>query len=207
LVLTPKDGPHTKRLAPCDRRTVEEAPRYDANIDNYDEYHVHTMMVASMEPHIHAHYQNHNPFAMVGALKTFFAPQVRRMSYECLSEFLTTKMEENTCFEIHLTNMHRVHRRLIDELNYLMTDELTIDVVFLSHSPSYKEFIKSYVITGYDDITFYQCIVQLKHLKVDPIAGEVIDLAGIFDIQCYKYFINTYCSFKYMIIVPVFWKT
>jgi hypothetical protein len=105
-------------------------------------------------------------------------------------------MEENTCFESHLANMHRIHRRLIDELKYLMTDEFVIDVVvLLSLPPSYKEFIEIYVMTGYDEITFHQCIVKLRHPKVKPIAGEVVDPMGIFDIECYKCFINTYFSF------------
>jgi hypothetical protein len=102
--------------------------------DKYREAHdisieVHTLMLGSMEPHLKAYYQNHNPFVMIKTLQALFAPQVRKPSYECLNEFLTTKMEENTCLESHLTNMHRLYRRLNDELNYLMIDELTIDVV------------------------------------------------------------------------------
>jgi hypothetical protein len=54
------------------------------------------------------------------------------------------------------------------------------------------------------DITFHQCIMQLRHLKVEPIAGEVVDPTCIFDIQYYKYFINTYCSFEHMILIIVF---
>jgi hypothetical protein len=79
-------------------------------------------------------------------------------------------------------------------------------VVLQSLSPSYNEFVKSYLMNGYDDITFHQWIMKLRHLKVEPIAGKVIDPTSIFDIQCYKCFINTYCSFEYMILIPIFWK-
>jgi hypothetical protein len=65
-------------------------------------------------------------------------------------------MEENTYFGSHLTNMHRLYRHVNDKLNYLMTNELTIDVVLQSLSPSYNEFVKSYLMNGYDDITFHQ---------------------------------------------------
>jgi hypothetical protein len=115
-------------------------------------------------------------------------------------------MEENTCFEIHLTSMHRIHTRLTDKMNYLVTDELAIDVVLQSLPPSYNEFIKSYLMTRHDEISFYQCIVQLRRLNVEPIAGEVVDPTGIFDMQCYIYFINTYCSFEYMMLILVFLK-
>jgi hypothetical protein len=43
-------------------------------------------------------------------------------------------------------------------------------------------------------VTFHQCLMQINSLKVEPIAGEIIDLSGIFDIQCYKCFINTYAA-------------
>jgi hypothetical protein len=48
--------------------------------------------------------------------------------------------------------------------------------------------------------------VQLRRLNVEPIAGEVVDPTGIFDMQCYIYFINTYCSFEYMMLILVFLK-
>jgi hypothetical protein len=170
---------------------VGDAPRDDANIDDYDVYPdnqdnvvaVQTMMVASTEPQMKEHYQNLNPYVMVGVLKGFFAPQMSLMRFESLREFLSTKMEENTCLVSHLMNMHRIRRNLIDDLDYLMTDELTIDVVMLSLPPSYKEFINTYVNTGDDQITFHQFIMQLRCLEVEPIVGEVIDDAGICDIQ------------------------
>jgi hypothetical protein len=52
----------------------------------------------------------------------------------------------------------------------------------LSLPPDYKEFIDNYIKIGDDLITFHQFIMQLRHLKVELIAREIIDSAGICDI-------------------------
>ena len=54
------------------------------------------MILTSMIPQMRGRYQNLYPYGLVDALKAFFAPQWRLMSFECLGEFLSTKMEENT---------------------------------------------------------------------------------------------------------------
>jgi hypothetical protein len=92
-------------------------------------------------------------------------------------------MEENTCIESHLNNMLRLYRRLIDELDYKITDDIGKDMMLLLLPLSYTSYIEG---------IFDQCLMQLKSLKVEPIAGEIIGPVGIFDIQCYKCFINTY---------------
>ena len=44
-------------------------------------------------------------------------------------------------------------------------------------------------------MTFHEFLAKLRTLKVDPIAGEVIDEEGIFDIQVINVFMtNTYGS-------------
>jgi hypothetical protein len=90
---------------------------------------------------------------MISALQALFAPQVRKESYEYINEFLTTRIEENTCLESHLTNMHRLYRCLTNELNYLMTDELGIDVVLPSLPPSYNTYVEGYLMIGFDIIS------------------------------------------------------
>jgi hypothetical protein len=140
LVPTAKDGPQL--LIQNDFLYVIEEPLVNApgpNASAQDRHkyreardiaiEVQTLMASYMEPHLKAYYQNRDPFAMISALQTLFAPQVRNLSYECLNEFISTKMEENTYFGSHLTNMHRVYRRVNDMLNYLITNELVIDVV------------------------------------------------------------------------------
>jgi hypothetical protein len=113
------------------------------------------MMVASMEPQMKERHRKLNPYVMVGVLKAFFSPQMSLMIFEFMRNFLVTKMEENTCLVSHLMNMHRIHKHVTVNLDNLMTDELAIDVVMLSLSPSYKEFIDSDVKIRDDEITFH----------------------------------------------------
>jgi hypothetical protein len=90
--------------------------------------------------------------------------------------------------------MHRIYRRLVDEFEYEITDDIGNDMVLQSLPPSYTAYVEGYVMTGFND-DFHQCLMQLKSIKVEPVAREiVIDPAGICDIQCYKCFINTYAS-------------
>jgi hypothetical protein len=61
---------------------------------------------------------------MLKALKSLFSPQVRAQKYDYLNEFFNTKMEENTCIDSHLSNMHKIYRFLVDEFEYEITDEI-----------------------------------------------------------------------------------
>ena len=53
-----------------------------------------------------------------------------------MNEFLSPKMEENTCLEHHLRKMHEIHHRLELVWDYLMTDEFVIDGVLRSLPPA-----------------------------------------------------------------------
>ena len=193
-----------------------DAPDYSASEDDRDEYYgrrdsaiaVQVMMLNTMVAGMRGRYQNTYPFEMVDELKTLFAPQVRLMKFECLNEFLSTKMEENTCLESHLANLHRIHRRLTGDLDYWMTDALAIDAVLFSLPPSYKDVVADYVMRG-ESFTFHEFLARLRTVKVKPIEGEVIDGEGIFDIQVINVFmLNTYSSFhEYLILIPVLLKT
>jgi hypothetical protein len=112
-------------------------------------------------------------------------------------------MEEHTSVETHLKKMHQIHRRLTIELEYEITDALANSAVLQSLPPNYREFVKGFVMMG-EVVTFDQLLARVRTLKVEPIDGEIVDPTGIFDIQCYKHFINTYCSFAYMILIPFF---
>jgi hypothetical protein len=125
---------------------------------------VQTLMSTSMESRLRAYYQHRDPYLMLNALKGLFAPQVRMQKFDYLNKILTTKMEENTWIEIHLTNMHRLYRRLTDELKYEMTDDIRKDVVLQSLPPSYKAYVEGYWTAGFD-VTFHQCLMQIKSLK------------------------------------------
>jgi hypothetical protein len=120
---------------------------------------------------------------MINALRGLFAPQVRKQKFDYLKEFLTTKMEENTCIKSHLTNMHRIYRRLTDELKYEMTDDIGKDVVLQSLPLNYNAYVEGYLMAKFD-VTFHQCLMQIKSLTLEPIVGEIVNPEGIYDIQC-----------------------
>jgi formate dehydrogenase assembly factor FdhD len=132
---------------------------------------------------------------MFRALKSLFAPKVRVLKYDCLNEFFNTKMEENTNIDSYLSNMHRIYRRVVDELECEITHEIGKSVLLQSLPPSYSALVGGYVITENND-NFHQCLGQLKSQKVEEAAEKIIDLKGICDMQCYKCFINTYAVLK-----------
>ena len=124
-------------------------------------------------------FQNLSTIEIVNELKSRFIAQVRVARFEVLDEFLSTKMEENTCLEQHLGKMHRLYYTLVDVWNYEMTDKLAIDGLLRSLPPSYKNYVRDFVMRG-DSITFCEFVSQLSHVKVEPIAGEVVNAEGIF---------------------------
>ena len=128
---------------------------------------------------------------MVDELKALFISQVRVMKYEYLDEFLSTKMEENTCLESHLANMHRIHGPLVHDWDDWIIVGFAIDGVLRSLPPSYKDHVKDYVMRE-ESFTFHAFLAKLRTLKVEPIAGEVIDEEGIYDIRVINVFpLNT----------------
>ena len=124
-------------------------------------------------------FENLSAMEIVNELKSRFIAQVRVARFEVLDEFLSTKMEENTCLEQHLRKMHKLYFTLVDVWNYEMTDKLAIDGVLRSLPPNYKNYVRDYVMRG-DSITFCEFVSQLRHVKVEPIAGEVVNAEGIF---------------------------
>ena len=79
-------------------------------------------------------------------------------------------MEENTCLEQHLRKMHEIHYRLVHVWDYDMTDDLAIDGVLCSLPPSFRKYVRDYVM-GRDLITFCEFVSRLRHVKVEPIVG------------------------------------
>ena len=116
---------------------------------------------------------------IVNELKSKFIAQVRVVRFEVLDEFLSTRMEENTGLEQHLRKMHRLYYTLVDVWNYEMTDDLAIDGVLRSLPPSFKNYVRDYVMER-DSITFCEFVSRLRHVKVEPIAGGVVNAEGIF---------------------------
>ena len=118
------------------------------------------------------------------------------MKFECLDEFLSIKMEEKTCLEQHLKKMYEIHQRLVHVWDYWMADEFAIDGVLRSLPPSFKNYVRGYVMER-DSITFCEFISRFRTVKAEPIVGKVIDAKGIFDIRV----INVYVPFA---LVAVF---
>jgi hypothetical protein len=74
-----------------------------------------------------------------------------------------------------------------------MTDDFAKSVVLRSLPPSYRVFVESSVKTN-EALNFHQLLGRIKIHEVKLVQGEIIDLAGMFDIQYYKCFINTYAT-------------
>jgi hypothetical protein len=60
-------------------------------------------------------------------------------------------MEENMCIKSHMSNMHRIYRRLVNKFKYEMTDDIGKDVVLQSLPPSYTALVEGYVMSGFKD--------------------------------------------------------
>jgi hypothetical protein len=143
------------------RDPLAEAPSPNATAQDREEYHetreiaieVQTLMSTSMEPRLRVFFQHRDPYSMLNALKSLFASRVY------LGEFFNTKMEENTCIDSHLSNMHRIYRRLVDEFEYEITDDIGKNVLLQSLPRSYFAFVEGYVMVGYDD-NFHHCLMQ-----------------------------------------------
>ena len=66
---------------------------------------------------------------IVAELKNRFLAQVKIARFDCLNEFLSTKMEKNSFLEQHLRKMHEMYYTLVDVWNYEMNDDFAIDGV------------------------------------------------------------------------------
>ena len=109
------------------------------------------------------------------------------MKFKCLNVFLSTKMEENTFLGSHLRKMYDHHKYLTVDWDYWMADAFAIDVVLRSLPPSYGGVVSGYVVRG-ESFTFAEFMSQIRTIQVQPIAGEIIDGEGIFDIHVTKVF-------------------
>ena len=90
-------------------------------------------------------------------------------------------MEDNTCLEAHLTRMLDAYEYLTEVWNDWIDDSFAIKAVLHSLPPSFKE-IKATYIPQVDQLSFNKFLRELMMVKVKPIAGEIIDSTGIFDI-------------------------
>ena len=96
---------------------LEECPNVSANYEEYMEWYeqkttylkVEWLMCTFMDSDLGRQFGNLSAMEIVDELKRRFIAQVRIARFECLDEFLSTKIEENTCLEQHLRKMHRLY--------------------------------------------------------------------------------------------------
>ena len=93
------------------------------------------------------------------------------------------KMEENGNIYNHVMKMYGLWKRLTNELNGRITDEVAINVVLISLPVSYKNIVGGFIRDRDDQVLFFDFMMWLRNQKVDSNAREVIDGVGIFDIQ------------------------
>jgi hypothetical protein len=186
-----------------DTDEVEE----DAFRDRRDYYTLaKAAILSSMEPEMRVWFYTTESDLMIKDLKHHFESQVWLMVYDRLNEFYVIKMEEHTSVGLHLAKMHGIHRHLILEFDHEILDPLANGAVVRLLPPSYRSFIEVFVMGG-ESVTFHELVARVRSLKVDSIQGEIIDPTGIYDMQCYKCFINTYEVLKYEILILVLLKT
>jgi len=163
---------------------------------------VANVMTLSMDRELQVQFADTRAYVIVDQLKSMFVPQFRVAKFELENEFLSTKMEEHTCLETHVTKMHGIYQSLVEDFDYWTTDEFAITTVLHSLPPSYKNFVHDYVGRG-ETSHFHVFMVKLRSVKVEPVAGEIIDGEGIYDIPVVNvYSLIQHLQFdKYLILV------
>ena len=124
-------------------------------------------------------YEDADTYDIIDMLKSRFMHQFRVAKFELENEFLSTKMEENTCLETHLAKMHRIHLSLVEDFDYWTTEESAVYTVLHSLPPSYTHLVHGYVGRG-ESLQFSEFMDNLQHVVVEPIEGEIVDGEGIY---------------------------
>ena len=110
---------------------------------------VQMAIVNTMVPELRSHYDDMDSNAIIDDLMNVrFWPQTALMKHECFDEFLSCKMEEDSCIHAHLARMEEIFHRLTIVFDYWTTDIFGIKVILCSLPPSCKNFVESYVMSG-----------------------------------------------------------
>ena len=104
---------HTNALFYVLDEPIEEKPDASASQEDHMEWleqkttylKVEWLMCTFMNDGLSGRFKNSSANEIVDELKEMFIAQVRVVRFECLNEFLSLKMEENTCLEQHLRKM------------------------------------------------------------------------------------------------------
>ena len=140
---------------------------------------VKSVLEVCMSHELRDQFEETDTFDMIDMLKSMFMNQFRVARFELENKFLSTKMEENTCLKTHLAKMHGIHLSLVEDFDYWTTEESAIYTVLHSLPPSYTDLVHGYVGRG-ESLQFSEFMVNLQHVVVEPIEGEIIDGEGIY---------------------------
>ena len=140
---------------------------------------VANVMRLSMERELQDQFADTRAYLIVDQLKSMFVKKFRVTIFELENEFLSTKMEENTFLKTHLAKMHGIHLRLVEDFDYWTTEECAINTVLHSLPPSYRDLVHDYVGRG-ESLKFFEFMVNLRDVEVEPIEGEIVDGEGIY---------------------------
>src|SRR3954469_6853606 len=164
----------------------------DPPVDNMDEkvmldYHNHrrtysmvkSVIETSFPQDLREQYADMDTFDTIDMMRSLFIHQFRVARFELENDFLTTKMEENTCLKTHVAKMHGIHLKLVEDFDYWTTEEPAINTMLHSLPSRYIDFVHDYVGRG-ESLQFFEFMVNLQDLEVEPIEGEIVDGEGIY---------------------------
>src|ERR1041385_8949876 len=87
---------------------------------------VKSVIETSFPQDLREHYVDMDTFDTIDMMKSLFIHQFRVARFELENEFLTTKMEENTCLKTHVAKMHGIHLKLVEDIDYWTAEESAI---------------------------------------------------------------------------------
>ena len=151
--------------SPGNGTTLDEMQRFLARRDYY--VLVQMAVVHSMVPELRSHYEDMDSNAIIDDLMNVrFWPQTALMKHECFDEFLSCKMEEDSCIHAHLARMQEIFHRLTVVFDYWTTDTFGINLILCSLPPSYKNFVESYVMSG-ESVALLEFLEKVRVVVVE----------------------------------------
>ena len=102
---------------------------------------------------------------MFQELKLVFQAHARVERYDTSDKFFNCKMEENSSVSEHVLKMSGYYNRL-NQLGVNLSDEVAIDRVLQSLSPSYKGFMMNYNMQGMEKM-IPELFAMLKATEVE----------------------------------------
>ena len=128
-----------------------------ANLDAMNIWHtrsddytiVQCVMLYGLEPGLQRRFEHHGAYEMFQELKLVFQAHARVERYDTSDKFFSCKMEGNSSVSELVLRMYGYYNRL-NQLGVNLPDEVVIDRVLQSLTPSYKGFVMNYNMQGMD---------------------------------------------------------